>query len=77
MRHDDDEPTTSPDQDAWVELATRLRAELAKRVPEVGAMKVDEVAQFVAAVRDAYWLHLLTACWDKKVELELARISAE
>jgi len=75
--HDDDQPMASTDQDSWVQLAMQMRDELAKRIPEIGGMEPGEIGQFIDAIRDTYWLHLTAATWDKKLELELARTTAE
>lgn len=55
----------------------QMRDELAKRIPEIGGMAPGEIGQFIDAIRDTYWLHLTAATWDKKLELELARTTAE
>jgi hypothetical protein len=72
-----DDRVTSADQDAWVSLAEQVRAKLAESVPLVPAMKPDEAKTFVEALQAAYWLHMNTTLFDKKAELELARVSPE
>jgi hypothetical protein len=71
--HDDSDPDDSPEQAAWRELAASLRRELASRVPDMGAMKPEELTAFVGACESARWLALRSALFDKEVADALAR----
>jgi hypothetical protein len=73
----EDNPATTADQDAWVAIAEQVRTRLAESIPLIPTMKVEEQKQFVETLRDAYWLHQCAVQFDKKVELELARVSPE
>lgn len=73
----DGEPINSADQDAWVALFTAARAELAKLVPLIPAMKPDEAKILVEAMQAAMWGHHNAETFDKRTELELSRITAD
>ena len=64
---------TTADQDAWVELAQAVRAQLMKRVELMPAMSPDEVKTFVESVQKALCLELNAATFDKDIELMQAR----
>ena len=73
----DDEPVTSADQDAWVSLATAVRAELAKMVPRIPAMTPEEINDLIAAIDGARCSHVNALLFDKLIELESAKTSAD
>lgn len=64
------------DQDAWVALWEATRQQFAALVPFVPAMKPDEVKTLVEAMQAAQWGHHQAVTWDKRVELELNRVTA-
>jgi hypothetical protein len=69
----DDTPTTSADQDAWLEFARAMRAAVAKRVPHVAEMAPAELVQFVYAGRAVMQLDAGARTFDEAVELQLAK----
>jgi hypothetical protein len=73
---EDTEPVASADQDSWVDIAQRMRNELAKAVPVMGAMKIDELKVFVDTVQAAFWLNKNAETWDKQIALEMAKVTA-
>lgn len=72
---DDDAPTVSADQDAWVDLARAVRAQLFKAAEMLPAMKPDEQQQFVLACKEALWLNQNAADFDHYLELQAARVT--
>lgn len=72
----DNQDIASADQDAWVSLAQGLREGLRKCIAEMGALNPEEVKNLIEASQAAFWLHHNAATWDKRIELELARITA-
>lgn len=72
-----DDRVTTADQDAWVDLASRVRAKLGEMVNDIPAMKPEEASKFVEACNDAYWFGVRCAMYDKRVDLELARVTAD
>ncbi len=65
---------TTADQDAWVELAQAIRAQLRKTAEMMPAMTPEEVKTFIEAAREALWLEQNAAAFDKDVELKLQRL---
>jgi hypothetical protein len=74
---DESKPLASADQDAWVALCTSFRAELAKLVPLVPAMRPDEVKTLADTLQAVMWAHHQAETFDKRTELQLQRISPE
>lgn len=66
---------TTADQDAWVALNEAALTELAKLIPLMSAMKVDELKSFIDTLQAAQWSHFQAATWDKRMELEQARVT--
>ena len=75
--HDDDTPTDSADQDAWLELARAVRVRLAGQVDLIPAMQPCEVQQFVETCRAALNLEIEAATRDKRIDVELGRLFAD
>lgn len=75
--HDDDRPTSTPEQDGWVALTAAVRHALAGRVGDIGAMTPAEMLDFTEAVNSAWWQEFRSQTWDRRVELEHARVTAE
>ncbi|MDB5310688.1 MAG: hypothetical protein JWO38_4890 [Gemmataceae bacterium] len=73
----DGEPETTADQDAWIALWEQIRLRLGELVPLIPAMKPDEAKQVVDTVLAAQWGHFQALTLDKRVELELARATAD
>lgn len=63
-------------QDDWTNIAQLVRLEITKRIPDIGAMKPDEIEKFADAMRSIYWLEEMAHTFDKRVELELAKVTA-
>lgn len=72
---DDDKPETSADQDAWVELNSKVRAKIEQMTVKVAEMSGGELKDFVSAVNQAQWTYFQAATWDKRIELEMNRHS--
>lgn len=72
-----DDKLTSADQDAWVALAETVRVKLAELTQFIPIMKPDEVKQFMDSLSDAFWFHRRALTWDKWLELENARVTAD
>ena len=70
----DEGPVTSADEDAWIDIARRMRAEIEKQIPLVGAMSPTNLKIFVEAVRDIRWLNQNALTFDKDVEIEMAKM---
>jgi hypothetical protein len=64
----DDEPVTSADQDQWCEILAGVRAQLAKMVELMPAMKPDEVSTFVSTVEAAMNAELNAKTRDAALE---------
>lgn len=73
----DSDPVSSADQDAWVSLPPAARVELAKQIPLMGAMKVEELKTFMDAIHAGMFSHFQAMTFDKQVELELRKITAD
>jgi len=61
------------EQEAWVNLAERVRTKLGDRVNEISAMNPEEIGSFVTACQHAYWFHTNCLSFEKTVERELSR----
>jgi hypothetical protein len=70
----DEGEVSSADQDAWLDITRRVRVELEKRIPEMGAMKPDELKTFIDTLNQAIWMNEQSCELDKKIEIELARL---
>lgn len=73
----EDSPETTAQQDSWAELAEVVRDQLRKRAELIPAMETEEVEMFVNACREALFMEINAMTFDKRVELERNRISAE
>lgn len=58
----------SAEQDQWKEIADGIRQGLAKLVPLIPAMNVEEVSAFITAVDNAMWLEVKAHSHDAAVE---------
>lgn len=65
---------SSADQDAWVELMHTIREQLAKCVPLMPAMNVEEQKTFLDTINTAFWLEQNAHTWDKDLDLKLAQL---
>ncbi len=70
-----DDETTSADQDAWVEIAQAVREQIRRRIPDMGAMKPDEISAFVEAARCAQWFEEACHVFDRELELRRQRVT--
>lgn len=64
--HDNDAPVSSPEQDAWKEMAAAIRVQLEKRIPDLAAMNPDEISDFMEAVSSAQELELYAPSYDAR-----------
>ncbi len=69
-----DDEVSSADQDAWVEIARSVRSQIEKLVPQMGAMKPEEVKTFIDALNQARWMNEAALAFDKTVENENAKL---
>ena len=61
---------SSATQDQWVEMLEAVRANLAKLIPLMPAMTIDELKTFVETLDSAQWLEIKARCWDSSLERE-------
>ena len=73
----DDDPDTTADQDQWMDLARAVRAGLMKQAALLSAMTPEEIKAFIEACRDALFLEVNASSFDKRVELEQNRVTAD
>lgn len=57
--------------------AAMLHDQLRKLIPLIPAMKLDEVKQLVEAIDSTLWLEYKAAIVDKRIELDLKKVSAD
>lgn len=67
---DDTEPVDSADQDAWVNLAERLRARLTSRLKDIPKMKIDDIRILIDSIESVFWFHCDTLLFDKRLKNE-------
>ncbi len=70
------ERVDTADQDAWQDIARGVREGIRQKGTMIPAMTPAELKDFMEAAGGAYWLSVNAASFDKKVELEQARIVA-
>lgn len=58
---------SSASQDQWQDIVDAIRCEIAKQVPLMRAMKIEEQKQFIEMVNNARWGEENVACFDADV----------
>jgi len=58
---------SSASQDSWQDIMDLVRGEIAKQVPLMQAMKIDEQAKFVEMINNARWGEENIACFDADI----------
>lgn len=55
-------------QTQWEEIAAAVRAQLAKQVELMPAMKTEEVGTLISAIDAALWIEVQAMTWDERIE---------
>ncbi len=63
-----EDPESSAEQDAWIELAETLREQLRKAIQWMPAMNPPEIASIISAAHEAMFFEQQARCFDGDVE---------